>query len=67
MKRLLLLMMAVLLLSGCAGTSLKFEGKKQSRDAIEETIEDRLEADNPGTDLEVSITDETKKKKKRKK
>jgi hypothetical protein len=57
----------MLALTGCSVSSLKYQGELHSRPQVEELIEDQLEAENPGSDLEVSITDDTDEDKNKKK
>ena len=63
-KKILISAGAAILLAGCSG-SIKYEGKTRTYDQAEEMIEDKIEKENPGQDYEVSITTESKKKKKR--
>ncbi|KZR57915.1 hypothetical protein [Pseudobacillus badius] len=43
--------------------NLNYQGKVQPIATIEEKIEDSLEKENPGKDLEVEITEESNNKK----
>jgi hypothetical protein len=54
-----------LFITGCSVSKINYEGKKRTYDDVEEIIEDKLEAQNIGLDLEVDISKEVKKKKKR--
>lgn len=69
MKKGLLLIFIILLLSGCTPGKINYEGKTRTVDEAEEMIEDKLEAENITKDYEVSIVeeteDDTKKKKKK--
>lgn len=56
-------------LVGCAPSSLVFEGKQRPVSEVEDIISDRLESENPGMDLEISVveeSDDSKKKRKKK-
>lgn len=60
-KRLLIAAVGVsLLLSGCINThmELEYEGKEYDELRLEERLEDELEEQNPGYDLEVDIIEE---------
>lgn len=60
-KRLLIAAMGVsLFLGGCINTQmeLEYEGKVHDELRLEERLEDELEAENPGYDLEVDIIEE---------
>jgi hypothetical protein len=53
-------------LVGCAPTHLNFEGRNRPISEIEDIVSDRLEAENPGLDLEINIVEEFEQKKKKK-
>lgn len=65
-KKVGLVLLVTVGLVGCAPSQLNFEGKKRSISEIEDIISDRLESENPGLDLEVSIVEEFEQKKKKK-
>ena len=54
-------------LVGCSPSKMKYEGKTRPVSEVEEIISDRLEVENPGMDLEVSIYNESDSKKSKKK
>lgn len=49
----------LLLASGCGPERLIFEGKERPVHEIEDIISDRLEAENPGYDLDADVYEET--------
>lgn len=52
---------AAIVLAGCvplSGMELEYDGKEYEEDRLEEMIEDKLEEQNPGYDLEVDIIEE---------
>lgn len=53
-------LVVALMLGGCVSpaSEIDFEGKTYEEDSLEELIEDRLEEQNPGMDLEVDIFEE---------
>lgn len=62
MKKTFLLAIAVIiaaLTSGCAPSTMIYEGKEQPTTDVEEIIADKLEVENPSLDLEVNISEET--------
>jgi hypothetical protein len=65
-KTILALGLGVIILTGCTPATMIYNGKKQNTLDIEEIIEDKLEAENPSMDLEISIMEETKDTKKKK-
>lgn len=46
-------------LVGCAPSTIVYEGKERPTDEVQEIIADKLEVENPGLDLEVSIYEES--------
>lgn len=69
MKKIILSGSLVLLtigLVGCAPAKLTYEGKKRPVSEIEDIVSDKLESENPGYDLEISVYEEADKKKKKK-
>jgi hypothetical protein len=66
MRKLIILgTVSAIVLSGCTVGKINYDGKKRTYDETEELIEDNLESQNIGLDLEVEIQKETKKKKKK--
>ena len=67
-KKLILLgVSATVIMSGCSAQKINFEGKKRTTSNIGETLENRLEKENPGMDIDVDVYLDTDKKKKKKK
>lgn len=57
-------------LVGCGPSTLVFEGKERPVEEIQDILSDRLEAENPGMDLEIDVyseSDDSSKKKKKSK
>lgn len=51
--------LALMVLTSCGPERLIFEGKERPVHEIEDIISDRLEAENPGYDLDAGIYEET--------
>lgn len=64
MRKLALVSIATLLLSGCSSTQIKYEGKKRTFDEVEDIIEQRLQDENLRK-FDVDISYDKKKKRKR--
>jgi hypothetical protein len=46
---------SIILLSGCSGDNLKYQGVVRNSYDLEDHIAEELEAENPGLDIDVSI------------
>jgi len=58
MKKLIILSLIIvagILLAGCEEPKLKYKGETRPAYQVEEIIENELELENPGLDLDVSI------------
>jgi hypothetical protein len=59
MKKILVLSLGLLILSGCQQPTIVYEGKEKNTSDVEEIIADKLEVENPNLDLEVNITEDS--------
>jgi hypothetical protein len=58
-KLFILVIMAGVVLAGCEEGTIVYDGKQRPVSEVEEIIADKLEVENPGMDLEISIYEET--------
>jgi hypothetical protein len=58
-RKIIISFVGIMLLSGCGISELKFEKETETVENIEEILENRLEAENPEHDLDVTISTDT--------
>lgn len=69
MKKIIILgLVGAIALTGCsAPASINYDKKVQTIDSVEDQLEAKINAENPGQKYDVDITKEKKKKRKKKK